>query len=121
MQGEGAKTRLVGLFSDGTAVMEVLWFKSIRHFRDTLAPGKDYVLFGKPTAYQSRWSMVHPEVDSPETASRQEGFRGVYPLTERLRQAWHRVATDFIWVQNVLSTTPKSATPATLGCGPVGS
>ena len=111
VQGEGAKTRLVGLFSDGTAVMEVLWFKSIRHFRDTLAPGKDYVLFGKPTAYQSRWSMVHPEVDSPETASRQEGFRGVYPLTERLRQRGIGSRQIFTWVQNVLSTTPEIRDP----------
>lgn len=111
VQGEGAKTRLVGLFSDGTAVMEVLWFKSIRHFRDTLAPGKDYVLFGKPTAYQSRWSMVHPEVDSPETASRQEGFRGVYPLTERLRQRGIGSRQIFTWVQNVLSSTPEIRDP----------
>ncbi|MDE6179098.1 MAG: ATP-dependent DNA helicase RecG, partial [Duncaniella sp.] len=33
VQGEGAKTRLTGLFSDGTGVMEVVWFQRIKAIR----------------------------------------------------------------------------------------
>lgn len=85
VMGEGAKTRLTALFSDGTATMEVTWFKSIPYLKRTLRTGEKYVLFGKPTVFGSRWQMVHPEIDSLARAAEQTGMRGVYPLTEGLR------------------------------------
>lgn len=85
VQGEGAKTRLVGLFSDGSGVMEVVWFKRIKSLREHYHTNTEYVVFGKPSQFNGRWSMVHPEVDLPGAPGAQEGFRGVYPLTEQLR------------------------------------
>ncbi len=85
VQGEGAKTRLVGLFSDGSGVMEVVWFQRIKFLREHYHTGTEYVVFGKPSRFNGRWSMVHPEVDPPGAPGAQEGFRGVYPLTEQLR------------------------------------
>ncbi|MCI9284701.1 MAG: ATP-dependent DNA helicase RecG [Muribaculaceae bacterium] len=85
VQGEGAKTRLVGLFSDGSGVMEVVWFKRIKYMREAYHTATDYVLFGKPSFFNGRWSMVHPEIDPPGAPMAQSGFRGVYPLTEKLR------------------------------------
>ncbi|MDE5745936.1 MAG: ATP-dependent DNA helicase RecG [Paramuribaculum sp.] len=84
-QGEGAKTRLIGLFSDGSRAMEVVWFNRIKSIRDTYLPGVEYILFGKPTEYGGRWSMVHPEIDRADSPNVSVGFRGVYPLTETLR------------------------------------
>lgn len=83
--GEGAKTRLVALFTDGTASMEVVWFKAIRHMRESLRTGTEYILFGKPTSFNLRWQMAHPEIDTLDKAVAQQGLRGVYPLTETLR------------------------------------
>ncbi len=85
IMGEGAKSRLVGLFTDGTATMECVWFKGIKNIRSSLHTGIDYVIFGKPTLFNSRWSMSHPEVDTQEKAITRQGMRGVYPLTETLR------------------------------------
>ena len=85
--GEGAKMRLVGLFSDGTATMEVVWFRRIRPIRESLTVGTEYVLFGKPSSYMGVKQMSHPEIDSPSSAMAQQPVRGVYPLTERLRNA----------------------------------
>lgn len=84
--GEGAKMRLVGLFTDGTATMDVVWFKSIRTIRNMYGPGRDYVLFGKPSSFNGRLQMTHPEVELPEKAAAAAPMRGVYPLTERLRK-----------------------------------
>lgn len=83
--GEGAKMRLCGLFSDGTGTMEVVWFKGIKTIRRTLSTGMDYVLFGKPTTFNGFKQMSHPEVDTLDKAIAQQGMRGVYPLTEGLR------------------------------------
>ncbi len=84
--GEGARTRLVGLFTDGTASMECVWFKSIRAVRQRLATGVEYVVYGKPTMYNHTLQMSHPEVDKPDSIAVAQPTHGVYPLTERLRQ-----------------------------------
>lgn len=85
LQGEGAKTRLVGLFSDGASTMEVVWFRQIRKLKELYTTMTEYVLFGKPSVFCGRWSMVHPEVESPSEMRSEGGLRPVYPLTEKLR------------------------------------
>lgn len=85
LQGEGAKARLIGFFSDGTKTMEVVWFNRIRYIRDKYLPMTEYVLFGKPSLFNGIWSMVHPEIDLAAKFSEKSGMRGVYPLTEKLR------------------------------------
>ena len=52
-EGEGVRTRLKGLFSDGMRLMEVVWFSRINYFKGAYIPGKDYVIFGKPTSYRA--------------------------------------------------------------------
>lgn len=75
--GEGAKMRLVGLFTDGTATIEIVWFKRIKALRDLYVTGKEYILFGKPQEFNGRWSMVHPEVDPPDSSG---GGLGLHKL-----------------------------------------
>lgn len=104
--GEGASMRMIGLFSDGTATMDCVWFRGIREMRKRLATGHEYVLFGKPTWFNSQLQMTHPEVDPPETADNAPGVRAIYPLTERLRQrnfgsrTLHGIITAFIQSRN---------------------
>ena len=83
--GEGAKTRLVALFSDGTGTMEVVWFQRVKAMRELYRTLTDYTVFGKPNFFNGRWSMVHPEIEPPGALLASSGFRGVYPLTEQLR------------------------------------
>ncbi len=83
--GEGAKMRLVGLFSDGSGTMEVVWFQRVKSLRELYHTHTEYTLFGKPSVFNGRWSMVHPEIDPPGAPLASGGFRGVYPLTEQLR------------------------------------
>lgn len=85
MQGEGAKTRLVTMFTDGTGVIEVVWFRNAGSIRKSLNPDVTYVLFGKPTSFNNHWQLVHPELDTEASAEKRIGLRGVYPLTEGLR------------------------------------
>lgn len=106
-QGEGAKTRLVGAFSDGTGIIEVVWFQRIKAIRQSLNPGAEYIIFGKPTEFNRRWNIVHPEVDTPSATTAAQGLRGVYPLTEQLRNRGITSRTLFTWIQNVLNATPR--------------
>lgn len=85
--GEGAKMRLVGLFTDGTATMECVWFQgAARNVRSRLRIGETYLLFGKTTTFNGILQMAHPEVDTLDSTAAAEKIRAVYPLTDRLRQ-----------------------------------
>lgn len=107
-QGEGAKTRLVGLFSDGTGLMEVVWFRRIKWMRDAYKVGEEYVVFGKPSEFSGRWSMVHPEIESPQTVQASGGLRGVYPLTEQLRNRGINSRVIFSLVQTLIQGSVKT-------------
>lgn len=113
-QGEGAKRRLVALFSDGTGTIEVLWFHRIAQLSTAYHPGTEYVLFGKPSQFNGRWSIVHPEVDTEQGAAAMAGLRGIYPLTERLRQRGITSRMLFTWIQTVLESRPVIADPLPL-------
>lgn len=101
--GEGAKTRLIGLFTDGTSTLEVVWFRRVRAIRESLQTGREYVIFGKPTEFNRRYNIVHPEIDTPEKAEATQGLRGVYPLTEKLRNRGFSSRTLFTMVQTLIS------------------
>lgn len=104
LQGEGAKTRLVGLFTDGTGTLEVVWFKRLKAIREQIRTNIEYVVFGKPSEFNGRWSMVHPEIDSPNAAEITQGLRGVYPLTEKLRNRGITSRTLFNLNQTLIAT-----------------
>ena len=84
--------RLSVYVSDSTGDMELVFFKGVKYIAEKLIPGKTFVFFGKPTIFNGRINMVHPEIDSPA----QEGaavpgasmvMTGVYTSTERLKTA----------------------------------
>ncbi|MCM1070921.1 MAG: ATP-dependent DNA helicase RecG, partial [[Clostridium] fimetarium] len=101
--GEGAKMRLVGLFTDGTSTMEVVWFKRVKQLRELYKTGNEYIVFGKPQEFNGRWSMAHPEVDPVNSSQAQAEFRGIYPLTEKLRNRGVTSRLLYQWIQNALA------------------
>lgn len=111
--GEGAKTRLVGLFSDGTATIEIVWFRRIKTLKEMYVTGRDYILFGKPEVFNGRWSMAHPEIDIISSAGAMQGLRGVYPLTEKLRAAGISSRTIHGYIQSALATIKSITDPLT--------
>ena len=87
-QGEGAKRRLNALFSDGTGTIEVVWFNRVKSILESYKTHTVYTLFGKPTLYNGRYSISHPEVDAYTPDAPQQGLVGVYNLTEKLRNRY---------------------------------
>ena len=85
-EGEGAKKRLNGLFTDGTRMMTVTWFSRIDTIAKLYHPGVDYVIFGQPKFYRSVCTMVHPEVEVFDPSRPPQGLRGIYSLTETMRK-----------------------------------
>ena len=104
MMGEGARMRLVGLFTDGRSRMEVVWFQRARAIRDSLSIDTEYIIFGKPSTFNGVRQMTHPEVDRPEAVSAMGSFRGVYPLTDRLRNNSITSRQIHTWITNLIKS-----------------
>lgn len=82
------KKRLSVWISDGTGEIELVFFKGIKWVAEKLKPGSEFIFFGKPTAFNGRINMVHPEIDAiPSSAavSDSSAMTGVYPSTEKLK------------------------------------
>jgi len=95
--GVGRNQRLVAYFTDGTGILELIWFQGIKFVSQTVKAGIEYIVFGKPTAYNSQFSIVHPEIDeSNAEVSKQTGFiQAFYNTSERLKN-------NFIHSRNIL-------------------
>lgn len=109
LQGEGARTRLVAVFTDGTGVVEVVWFRQAKSIQKSLNPDTTYVLFGKPSEYNHHWQLIHPELDTEASAEKHTGLRGVYPLTEGLRSKGVTSRQMHTWAVTALDARPAIA------------
>jgi len=87
IEGEGARKRLLGLFSDGDRLIQTVWFSKVNALKDLYKTGVDYVLFGKPSEYRGGYNLVHPEVTPYDPQRPVTGFQGVYSLTETMRKS----------------------------------
>lgn len=113
-EGEGKRQRLVGGFTDGKSLMEVVWFSGLKFIRENYRVGVEYVLFGKPNYYRGAYSMVHPEIEIYNSANPPGGFRGIYSLTETLRKRNLTQKALQTIIYNALSNKRFEALPETL-------
>ena len=83
--------RMSALVSDGSGEMEMVFFKGIKWMYEKLKSGGEYIFFGKPSTFNGKVNMVHPEVDAVtrETSMTGKGatMTGVYTSTEKLKNA----------------------------------
>ncbi len=86
--GEGRKKRLVGHFTDGASLMDLVWFNSIKYITNSIKLNHDYIIFGRPAVFNGRLQVSHPDVDPAESlALGKMGMQPYYSVTERMRKA----------------------------------
>lgn len=59
--GQGRKARLVAHFTDGEGFVDLVWFQGIRYVASTLKQDRDYIVFGRPNAFNGRINIAHPD------------------------------------------------------------
>ena len=85
-QGEGKGRRLIARFSDGTGIIELVWFKGIKFIIEKYKPGVEYTLFGKPTRFGSKFNIAHPEIDPiDDIIDKAPGLQAYYSTTEKMK------------------------------------
>ena len=86
--GEGRQRRLVAHFSDGTGVVDLVWFQGLKYVTGKYKAGEEYVVFGKPTVFNGRINIAHPDIDSAEELKLSAmGLQPYYNTTEKMKRA----------------------------------
>ena len=87
MVGAGRNQRLVAYLTDGTAILELIWFQGIKFVNQTVKPGIEYIVFGKPTEFNNQFSIVHPELDenAPDSQKKEGYIQAFYNTSEKLK------------------------------------
>ena len=87
--GEGKSRRMTALFSDDTGSIELVWFKGLKSIPHQYKIGEEYVLFGKPTVFNGKINVAHPELEKEVTTLHgQIGVQGQYNTTERMKDSF---------------------------------
>jgi len=82
------KKRLVAHLSDGTGVVDLVWFSGIRYATEQYKENVEYVVFGKPTVYGGRYQFAHPDIDKAADLQLSEmGMQPYYSTTEKMKKA----------------------------------
>ena len=77
--------RLIAHLRDSSGDIELIWFKSVKWIKSSINLDKEYLVFGKPSFYAGKASLVHPELDILDDESiDSRGLHGVYSTTEKL-------------------------------------
>ncbi len=86
-KGEGRKQRLTAIFTDGTAQIELVWFKGVRFVEEKLRVNTEYIVFGKPSRFGSKLNIAHPEVEylSEYNIERNSGLQAHYNTSEKMK------------------------------------
>ncbi|MEA2106478.1 MAG: ATP-dependent DNA helicase RecG [Bacteroidota bacterium] len=86
--GGGRKKRLVAYFTDGTGIIELVWFKGLSYIQKSLQLNKEYIVFGKPGYFGGKYNVIHPEI---EDSIKNQNFikaklQAHYSTTEKLKK-----------------------------------
>lgn len=67
--GEKFSKRLVAQFQDETGKLELVWFNSIKWVEDLLKERRNFIVFGKPSQFNHKWQITHPDLLDPQAHS----------------------------------------------------
>ena len=81
------KERVVAHFSDGTGIMDLVWFNGGKYAKQNYKIGTDYLVFGKPSVFNNRIQVQHPDIDLAENMELSTmGMQPYYNTTEKMKK-----------------------------------
>jgi len=83
------KQRVVAHFTDGTGnVMDLTWFNGGKYAKKNYKTNTSYIVFGRPTVFNGRINVVHPEIDPADELELSDmGMQPYYNTTEKMKKA----------------------------------
>ncbi|MBO6005739.1 MAG: ATP-dependent DNA helicase RecG [Paludibacteraceae bacterium] len=89
-EGVGKNTRLSCILYDETGEIELVWFKGLQYVMTQLSTVKEYIAFGKPTFFNGRFNIAHPELEeyTPKNVRQNLGWQAVYNTTTKMKKSY---------------------------------
>lgn len=85
--GEGRQRRLIAHFSDGTGVVDLVWFQGLKYLVDKYKLRQEYLVFGKPATFNGRINIAHPDIDPVSDLKLSSmGMRPYYNTTDKMKR-----------------------------------
>ena len=82
------KERVVAHFTDGTGIMDLVWFNGGKYAARTYKIGQDYLVFGRPSVFNNRIQVQHPDMDDASKVDvTAMGMQPYYNTTEKMKKA----------------------------------
>ena len=82
------KERVVAHFSDGTGIMDLVWFNGGKYAKQTYKIGTKYLIFGRPGVFNNRIQVQHPDIDLAEKVELSAmGMQPYYNTTEKMKKS----------------------------------
>lgn len=89
LAGEGRQRRLIAHFTDGTGFVDLVWFQGIKFLTGKYKVHQEYIVFGRPTVFNGRINIAHPDVDLvTEVRMDAMGLRPYYNTTEKMKRSF---------------------------------
>ena len=106
--GKGRGKRLVADFTDGSGRLDLIWFRGAKWIPENYPIGKELVVFGRPSVYQRKLNVVHPELEDPEKKHVVSSkLQAVYSTTEKLKDNYLTSKTISKLIANLIKGLPK--------------
>jgi ATP-dependent DNA helicase RecG len=119
--GKRPKQRLSARFEDNTGSIDLIWFQGIKWIQQTIKYGTEYILFGKPTLFSGKYSILHPEMEEAtktDQVAYPYTYQAAYPTTEKMKSNFltsrviHKLQYQLL--QKVYGKIPETLPPALL-------
>jgi ATP-dependent DNA helicase RecG len=82
------KERVVAHFTDGTGIMDLVWFNGGKYAARTYKIGQEYLVFGRPSVFNNRIQVQHPDIDDASKVDvTAMGMQPYYNTTEKMKKA----------------------------------
>ena len=91
--GEGRGRRFVARFSDGSGVVELVWFQGMKYVQKGIECHVPYIVFGKPNVFGGRINIAHPDMEKDDGSQKSDSgqatmnFVPAYNTTEKMKRA----------------------------------
>ncbi|MDD2256380.1 MAG: ATP-dependent DNA helicase RecG [Bacteroidales bacterium] len=85
--GSARSKRLTARFTDGSDVLELVWFRGLKYIQDRIKTGVEYIVFGRISVFNHQLSLPHPDLETPAQYASigNAGLQPFYNTTEKMK------------------------------------
>ena len=81
------RERVVAHFTDGTGIMDLVWFNGGKYAKQNYKIGKEYLVFGRPSVFNNRIQVQHPDIDDASKVDTSAmGMQPYYHTTDKMKK-----------------------------------